>query len=319
MRGDSGYDYSPESSYASPYADQEYSREALYESPYADREYREPHHDSYDEDNYGRDAYSVEPSYTYEEDDMENKRRKPRSVRYVQSRPTYWPWYRPYKTYKPYRTYWPTYRPTYKHKKVYGYGGDSYGKSYSTYSSYQPSYRHKRQASGVVVNREVSPGCFSSPPEDCGADCVASFSRDEGCYRCCCMESSVNATTCALPADGGDCRGNFERWAFNEATGDCEPFTYGGCGGNGNRFMCKEMCEHHCVEERVEKETRVSLGRGPQFESSRSRPGAPPLVDEEECGCQCSNQRNLEIRFGVPRFQGGCLNKVQSDNFCYVL
>merc|ERR1712117_661960 len=24
-------------------------------------------------------------------------------------------------------------------------------------------------------------------------------------------------------------------------------FAYGGCGGNGNRFMCKEMCERHCV------------------------------------------------------------------------
>ena len=52
----------------------------------------------------------------------------------------------------------------------------------------------------------------------------------------------MNATSCALPADGGRCRGNFERWAFNEATGDCERFAYGGCGGNGNRFMCKEMC-----------------------------------------------------------------------------
>ena len=51
-------------------------------------------------------------------------------------------------------------KPTYKHKyapthkksayrhrrSVYGYGGDSYGKSYSTYS-YQPSYRHKRSVS----------------------------------------------------------------------------------------------------------------------------------------------------------------------------
>ena len=59
----------------------------------------------------------------------------------------------------------------------------------------------------------------------------------------------MTASTCALPADGGRCRGNFERWAFNGATGDCEPFTYGGCGGNGNRFMCKEMCERHCARD----------------------------------------------------------------------
>merc|ERR1712039_869499 len=38
-------------------------------------------------------------------------------------------------------------KSAYRHKRsVYGYGGDSYGKSYSTYSSYQPSYRHKREA-----------------------------------------------------------------------------------------------------------------------------------------------------------------------------
>ena len=70
----------------------------------------------------------------------------------------------------------------------------------------------------------------------------------------------MNATTCASPADGGDCRGNLERWAFNEATGDCEPFTYGGCGGNGNRVMCKEMCERHCVEEDG-REVRERLSR----------------------------------------------------------
>jgi len=118
----------------------------------------------------------------------------------------------------------------------------------------RPTYKqtHEPRYKRSTLNREAFPGCFSSPPEDCGADCVASFREDEGCYQCCCMENPVNETTCALPADGGDggrCRGNFERWAFNEATGDCEPFTYGGCGGNGNRFMCKEMCERHCVEE----------------------------------------------------------------------
>merc|ERR1719270_1550598 len=123
---------------------------------------------------------------------------------------------------------------------------------------FQPEGRHKRSVRqsreprykrSTSLNQEVFPGCFPSPPEYCGADCVASFRKDEGCYQCCCMDKTVNATTCALPADGGDCQGNLKRWAFNEATGDCEPFSYGGCGGNGNRFMCKEMCDRHCVEE----------------------------------------------------------------------
>eukprot|EP00662_Eupelagonemidae_sp_cell21_P019674 gene19674-47849_t len=36
------------------------------------------------------------------------------------------------------------------------------------------------------------------------------------------------------------------RWWFNAATGACEPFTYGGCGGNGNNFETPEQCESSC-------------------------------------------------------------------------
>merc|ERR1712039_707718 len=72
------------------------------------QEYEEPSHGKYD-DGYG----------SYEEYDL---------------KPTYKHKYAP--THK---------KSAYRHKRsVYGYGGDSYSKSYSTYSSYQPSYRHKR-------------------------------------------------------------------------------------------------------------------------------------------------------------------------------
>jgi len=41
--------------------------EPSYESHYEEKGYRHrPHHDSYDEDHYGRDAYSVVPSYSHE-------------------------------------------------------------------------------------------------------------------------------------------------------------------------------------------------------------------------------------------------------------
>jgi len=50
-----------EPSYESHYADQEYNHEPSYESHYAEDDYRAPDHDSY-----GGDAYSEEPSYTYE-------------------------------------------------------------------------------------------------------------------------------------------------------------------------------------------------------------------------------------------------------------
>merc|ERR1712027_42020 len=91
----------------------------------ADASYR---HDSY-EDKYGHD-YKHEPQY-YEE-----KYHEP--------------------TYEKY-DHW----PMYKYKSRYGYGGDSYDKSYSSYEddhhgddSYDHSYRHKRAATEESVGVE---------------------------------------------------------------------------------------------------------------------------------------------------------------------
>merc|ERR1712117_715267 len=53
------------------------------------------------------------------------------------------PSYEVYEEYDLKNTYTHKYEPTYRHKRsVYGYGGDSYGKSYSTYSYKPSSYRH---------------------------------------------------------------------------------------------------------------------------------------------------------------------------------
>ena len=59
-------------------------------------------------------------------------------------------------------------------------------------SSIPSFYRFASEAACLAecaVNREVPPGCFTSPPTDCGVDCVASFQQDEGCYQCCCQEN----------------------------------------------------------------------------------------------------------------------------------
>jgi len=129
----------------------------------------------------------------------------------------------------------------------YGGGGECHKFTYKGEGGNDNRFDSEAACLSRCDTREVSPGCFSSPPRDCGAGCVASFREDRGgCYECCCQEKQVNATACALPADGGKCRGFIEQWAFNEATGDCEKFTYGGCGGNDNRFNCKEMCMRNC-------------------------------------------------------------------------
>lgn len=52
-----------------------------------------------------------------------------------------------------------------------------------------------------------------------------------------------------MPASEGgpvDCRARFTRFYYNTESKECAEFIYGGCGGNGNRFMTKEECEQKC-------------------------------------------------------------------------
>jgi len=51
---------------------------------------------------------------------------------------------------------------------------------------------------------------------------------------------------CALPIDSGPCQGFFPSFGFSTADGNCQPFTYGGCGGNDNRFSTLAECEAKC-------------------------------------------------------------------------
>ncbi|VDN23732.1 unnamed protein product [Gongylonema pulchrum] len=56
---------------------------------------------------------------------------------------------------------------------------------------------------------------------------------------------------CEHPIDPGDCTGVFHRFAFDSATGDCRPFTYSGCGGNGNNFGSALECRNKCIKQKM--------------------------------------------------------------------
>jgi hypothetical protein len=53
---------------------------------------------------------------------------------------------------------------------------------------------------------------------------------------------------CTLPADIGPCDGTCPRWYHNAATGQCEEFVWGCCGGNANRFGTLAECEAACLD-----------------------------------------------------------------------
>ncbi|XP_063871198.1 mucin-2-like isoform X2 [Scylla paramamosain] len=52
---------------------------------------------------------------------------------------------------------------------------------------------------------------------------------------------------CNLQPEKGPCEAIKLRYFYNSTTKACEPFTYGGCDGNGNNFIYKKDCEEACL------------------------------------------------------------------------
>lgn len=55
-----------------------------------------------------------------------------------------------------------------------------------------------------------------------------------------------SAQSCSLPQAPGSCRGYEPSFWHDPKTGLCEPFTYGGCDGNANRFSSQAECAAAC-------------------------------------------------------------------------
>ncbi|KAH8352633.1 hypothetical protein KR084_005417 [Drosophila pseudotakahashii] len=58
--------------------------------------------------------------------------------------------------------------------------------------------------------------------------------------------ASKRVKLCLQPMISGRCFGYVESYAYNPIKRHCEPFIYGGCGGNDNRFSTKAECEFNC-------------------------------------------------------------------------
>jgi len=63
------------------------------------------------------------------------------------------------------------------------------------------------------------------------------------------MNAVSHAEVCNQPSLTGPCRGRFERYYYDPATERCQPFIYGGCRGNENRFETIAECEARCMQE----------------------------------------------------------------------
>lgn len=69
------------------------------------------------------------------------------------------------------------------------------------------------------------------------------FTSEDACRKEC---GGDPIPVCELPAETGSCTATFKRWHFDAKRGGCEPFVYGGCGGNANNFETREACEKGC-------------------------------------------------------------------------
>lgn len=56
---------------------------------------------------------------------------------------------------------------------------------------------------------------------------------------------------CRRPAKKGPCRSSLTRFFYNSAKGQCERFTFGGCGGNRNNFVTLKDCKKTCLKTKV--------------------------------------------------------------------
>ena len=56
----------------------------------------------------------------------------------------------------------------------------------------------------------------------------------------------VEVDACMQPVHRGMCLAAHRRFYYDAATGKCQEFVYGGCGGNRNRFDSLRECEQTC-------------------------------------------------------------------------
>ncbi|CAL1533595.1 unnamed protein product [Lymnaea stagnalis] len=58
--------------------------------------------------------------------------------------------------------------------------------------------------------------------------------------------SFLNRAVCSFQKDTGPCRASFPKYYYNLNTKNCQPFIYGGCSGNANRFNTVDKCMAAC-------------------------------------------------------------------------
>ncbi|XP_017267339.1 papilin b, proteoglycan-like sulfated glycoprotein [Kryptolebias marmoratus] len=129
-------------------------------------------------------------------------------------------------------------------------------------------------------------GC---PSDDCAYSrygcCLDGVTPAQGVGRAGCPEyqtpehqplqpvDSPAANACFLPRDEGPCETWVVRFSYDNGTGKCKEFWYGGCHGNTNNFISMEACQRECGGGRGREPAavRVTPRRGSLGSIARAR------------------------------------------------
>ncbi|MFH4974442.1 hypothetical protein AB6A40_001151 [Gnathostoma spinigerum] len=99
-----------------------------------------------------------------------------------------------------------------------------------------------------------------------------------------CLPSSMKAEVfnaseaCSLPFEAGPCRDSQQKWYYDNTSGKCRLFVYGGCMGNLNRFDS----EHECTAACLQTDQKIDVFRA-TVKETRSSPHSVGSDVDVEC------------------------------------
>ncbi|XP_036428798.1 WAP, Kazal, immunoglobulin, Kunitz and NTR domain-containing protein 2 [Colossoma macropomum] len=177
--------------------------------------------------------------------------------------------------------------------------------------------------------------CFTFTYGNCGGN-RNHFDTFELCMLSCQGEL---AAPCNLPSLQGPCKAYEPRWAYSTAQGQCQPFVYGGCGGNENNFETREACEdscpfprnHHCKPCKPRhkmvasfcKSDFVILGRVMELteddDTGRAQITVEEILKDEKMGLKFFQKEPLEVTLQNMGRSCPCPNVTVSDGQIIVM